>query len=424
MNAVARAVRREVLSLALPNARYYGLRAAVPGVAALQGRLCTGAAGGPTEAALARLTAALVACGRRRHEGMDLAERIESCGAGYGVEAEDGGLRFSARASAEDLPQVTAWLLECVRAPEFDQDQLDAERGRLIAELDYQALDPGYAAASALTRLLHAPHHPLYEADTATQIAQLEAISLEQVRRYHRERYAARDLRIAVVGDVDPAQAARWIERGIAGWAPPAASDGAEPASAAPALGEDLQLLLPEQDSCGIALGQRVAMERIHPDYLALRLADRILGGSFASRLVAQVRERRGLSYALRSSLSAPRRGGGHWQIALSASPQHVQDALAATRAVIAQLADGGVGEEEFIAARRAAIGAYQIGLATLDGLAEAVLSAAERGWETDDLRDYERRMERLGLVQLNRVIAEHLRPQEWRGVVAGPLAG
>ncbi|RDZ27368.1 M16 family metallopeptidase [Lysobacter silvisoli] len=423
MNALPRQAGPQVLTLALPNAHYYGLRAAVPGVAALQGRLRTGAVRDPAQAALARLTAALVAYGGRQHEGMDLAERMESCGASYSVEAEDEGLRFSARAGNDDLPQVADWLFECLRAPEFDQAQLDAERGRLIAELDYQSIDPGFAAAGALTRLLYPPAHPLYEADAPLQIAHLEAVTLEQVRGYHRQRYGANELRIAVVGDVDPARALRWIERGTAGWAPTAVASGTGSADAVPAQTEDLQLLLPEQDSYGIALGQRVALGRTHPDYLALRLADRMLGGSFASRLVAQVREQHGLSYALRSSLVTPHRGSGHWQIALSVSPQHLQAALAATRAVIAEFADG-VGEEEFATARRAAIGAYQIGLATLDGLGEALLSAAEQGWETDDLLAYERRMSRIGWAQLNDAIAEHLRPQQWRGVVAGPHQG
>ncbi|UHQ22962.1 insulinase family protein [Lysobacter sp. 5GHs7-4] len=421
MNAQLRSdMPPSVLALPLAHADYYGLRAGTPAIVAVSGRLRTGPASQPGEVMLQRLVAALVGCASARHDGCEIAELLEGRGASYAVEADADGLRFSARACASDLEPVLAWTLACLREPEFDQALLDAERARMIAELQYRAIDPGHAAASALTRSLYPPAHPAYEPGTDEQIAQLERYGIADVRRCHRERYGANELRIAVVGDVDPHEAARLVERELAPWTPcalPAEEDRVTPDATA----QRVRMRLPEQESYGVAMGQRLAVGRAHPDHTALQLANRILGGAYASRLVARVREQRGLSYAIRSTLVDAPRGSGHWQVALSASPDKLDDAVAVTRETIAELAASGVQAPEFESARRAAIGAYQIGLATLDGLSAAILAEAERGESPGDLRGYERRMAALTLEQLNRAIGEGLQPQRWSTCIAGP---
>lgn len=412
---------RSVATLALAHARCYGLRAGTPAIVALTGRFRTGTAAEPGDAMLQRLVAAMVGCASRRRGQYEIAELFEGRGASFAVDAEADGVRFAARACAADLAQVVEWTMACLREPALDQGLLDAERARLIAELHYRAIDPAHAAASALTRLLYSPTHPAYEPDPDEQAALLEEFTLDDVRGFHRDRYGANELRIAVVGDVDPHDAAGIVERELADWAPravPAALAG----GAAVAAPQELRLALPEQESFGVALGQGLGLDRRHADYPALQLANRILGGAYASRLVSSVRERQGLGYIIRSALAEAPHGGGHWQVALSASPDKLEAALAATRAVIAELADTGVEALEFENARRAAIGAFQIGLATLDGLSAAILAEAELGREPGDLLGYERRLSALELAQVNRAIAEHLQPQAWRTCIAGPI--
>ncbi|KRA82043.1 hypothetical protein ASD78_01890 [Lysobacter sp. Root667] len=413
---------QSVATVPLAHGHFYGLRAAVPSIVALTGTFRTGTALAPGGTVLQSLVAALVGCANRRRGPVEIAELLEARGASFTVEADADGVRFSARARTVDLPQLVDWTMECLREPEFDQTLLDVERARLIAELQYRAMDSAYIATGALTRMLYPQAHPAYEPGPAEQVALLEGFTVADVRRFHSERYGANDLRIAVVGDVDPQAAARLVERGVQGWAPRAVPEATQWSEHA--AGPDSQrLLLPGQESYGVAMGQRLAQERTHPDYPALRLANRILGGAFSSRLVSSVRERQGLCYVMRSELGESRRGGGHWQVVLSASPDKLEAALAATRTVIEQLAKTGVETREFENAQRAAIGAFHIGLATLDGLSDAILSAADLGWEPDDLLGFERRTAAVTLAQIDRVIGYCLRPQEWRTCIAGPAA-
>jgi predicted Zn-dependent peptidase len=411
---------QSVATVPLAHGCYYGLRAAVPSIATLTGTFRTGTALAPGDAVLQRLVAALVGCANRRRGPVEIAELLEARGASFAVEADADGVRFFARACTTDLPQLVDWTMECLREPEFDQILFDAERARLIADLQYRATDPAHIATSALTRMLYPPPHPAYEPGPAEQAALLEGFTIDDVRRFHRERYGANDLRVAVVGDVDPQAAARLVERGVKGWAPRDVPEAVQWGEAAP-VPDGQRLVLPEQESYGVAMGQRLALARTHPDYPALRLTNRILGGAFSSRLVASVRDQQGLTYLIRSELGETRHGGGHWQVALSASPDKLEAALAATRTIIERLAQAGVEAREFENAKRAAIGTYHIGLATLDGLSDAILSAADLGWEPDDLLGFERRTEAVTLAQIDRVIGDCLRPQDWRTCIAGP---
>lgn len=421
MNARLRSEHpRRVATIPLAHAHCYGLRAGTPAIVALTGRFRTGAASDHGEALLQQLVAAMVSCASGRRGEYEIAELFESRGASFAVDAEGDGVHFSTRACAADLAQVAEWALACLREPAFDQALLDAVRARLIAELHYRGIDPAHAAGGGLSRMLYPPTHPACEADPDAQALLLETVTLDDVRRFHRQRYGANDLRIAVVGDVDPQDAARIVERELAGWAPCALPESAGDVEtiAAP---DELRLVLPGQESYGVALGQRLSLAREHADYPGLELANRILGGAYASRLVASVRERQGLSYVIRSTLVEAAPAGGHWQIALSAGQDTLEAALAATRAVVAELAGAGVQALEFENARRAAIGAYQIGLATLDGLGAAILSEAELALEPGDLQGYERRLSALDLAQVNRLLADYLQPEAWRACVAGP---
>lgn len=411
---------RRVTTIALAQGQYHGLHVATPAIVALNGRFRTGAALEPRDALLQRLVAAMVGCASARRGEHEISELFESRGASFATESDADDLRFSVRACTDDLAQVVQWTLACLREPVFDQALLDVERARLIAELHYLAIDPAHAATDGLARMLYPPTHPAYQADPDEQVSLLEGIGIDDVRRFHRERYGANGLRIAVVGDVDPHDAARIVERELTEWLP-CMLPVQEHSGAAIAAPDELRLALPGQESFGVALGQRVTLERAHADYPALQLANRVLGGAYASRLVASVRERQGLSYVIRSALVDTARASGHWQIALSASPDKLEATLTATRAAVAELADTGVQALEFENARRAAIGAYQIGLATLDGLSTAILAEAELGLAPDDLLGYERRMSALALPQVNRAIADHLRPQAWRTCIAGP---
>jgi zinc protease len=424
MTSIARSGKKRecVVDVPLTHGRLHGLRTATPSLFALTGSFRTAPVAERGELMLQQLVAMLVTCGSRRRDQFEMADLLESRGASLSVESELRRISFSARACSEDMPMVVELLSECLREPRFDAADFATERARLIAELQYHGAEPAALASDALSRMLYCPRHPRHRADLAEQVSSIERLTMDDVRRYHREQFGANDLRVVAVGDIDPHAVAAEVDRRLASWSPrPArqADDADLPAEAV----QVAWIQAPGRENFDVALGQRLAIRCDHPDYIALWMANHILGATFTSRLVTAVREEQGLTYSIRSELATPdREFDGHWQVALSLSLEKLDAGLVATRAEIARFVEDGVTAQELAARQLEAIGAFHISLATLHGLSETILFGAERGWGPDYIREFAGRIGSVSASQLNAAIAEHLRPAELQTTIAGPF--
>lgn len=423
MSTLAPPVAREcVVETPLTRGRFFGLHTATPALCVLTGSLRTVPAADPGERVLQQLVAALTTDGTVRRDQFAIAYALDSCGASLSIESDLDRVSFSARACTADLVLVVELLAECLREPRFDAASLETERARLLAECRYAAAEPAVLAGDALSRLIYAPEHPRHQSEIDQRIAHLERFTLADVRRYHREHFGADDLCLVAVGDIDPLAVAAECDRRFASWSPCPPRRGGDSGPMDGAVRE-VRIAAPGRENFDVALGQRLALRCDDPDYSALWIANHMLGGTFTSRLVAAVRERRGLTYSIRSTLAKPSRVfDGHWQVDVALSPDKLDAGLAATREEIQRFVDDGVCDEELVSARREAVGTFRIGLATLSGLGEAVLFGAERGWGAGYLREFPAMIEDVRVDQINRVLRGQLRPAQLHTAIAGPF--
>lgn len=413
-----------VVGLPLGSGRFYGLRAATPSLVALTGSFRTSPAADRGELLLQRLVAAVASCGSTKHDQFEIADLLEGRGASLSIDSELHRVSFAARACSADMPLVIELIAESLREPRFDADIVRTEQTRLIAELQYYAAEPAFQALDALSRRLYPPEHPRHQADVADQIEQLQAFTVEDLRRFHREHFGADELCVVAVGDLDPLEMAAQVDRQLGAWSPRALRSSPDDSGALAEQATVVELSAPGRENFEVVLGQRLAIRCDHPDYLALWMANHVLGGSFSSRLVNAVREERGLTYSIHSSLAKPHREfDGHWQIGLSLSPDKLDAGLAATRVEVERLFEAGVGPEELAARQLEAIGMFQMGLATLSGLSETILYGAERGWDADYICRFADSIRALDAAQLKRVVRAHLRPEQLQAIIAGPFA-
>lgn len=422
----------EIIELPLSHGRVYALRAATPSLFTLTGSFQTAPALEGAEALLQQLVATLATCGSLRRDQFEMADALESRGASLSVESEMRRVSFSAQACSADLPMVVELIADCLQEPRFDADDFAVEQTRLIAELQYHAAEPAAMAVDALSRAIYPLTHPRYQAEVAEQVNMLERFTVDDVRKYHRAQFGANDLRVVVAGDIDPAVVASELDRQMSSWSPSSSSPSCWPqrsvqASFEPCALQDsaqtIRIDAPARDNFVVALGHGLDVRCDHPDYMAVWMANHILGANFNSRLVATIREEKGLTYSIGSQLTKPfREFDGHWQIDLSLSPDKLDAGLAATRAEIARFVEAGVSAEELIAKQQQAIGGFQISLATLYGLSESILFGAERGWGGRYIHEFADKIGRVTAAQLNRTIREHLRPAELSAAIAGPF--
>jgi zinc protease len=194
-----------------------------------------------------------------------------------------------------------------LRAPRFDADEFAKLKQERLASIEAQKSEPGVVASVALNKLLNpvAPGHLLYAASPDENVAYINAVTLDDVRRFHTEYLGASHADLAVVGDFDADETRAALTRLFGDWNSP------QPFSRlvrvyAPTDSAMTSILTPDKAQAIYLSAQTIKLSDAHPDYPAMLLANYMLGGGFLnSRLATRLRQRDGLSYGVASGFSA-----------------------------------------------------------------------------------------------------------------------
>ncbi len=291
------------------------------------------------------------------------------------------------------LAEALALLTDLVVRPHLPADALDPVRSLALQQLESLQDEPQHRVSLHLReRHLPAPFNRSgYGHREAIEGATIDALRDDWARRARPQGSI-----LAVAGAVDADEVARHMDALLAGW------EGAAPD--ATVLREAEGGVFHEDDATNqthVAIGLGAPSER-EPESLLCRLASMVLGGESSSRLFTEVRERRGLCYAVNAGYAGGR-DRGMVAVYAGSTPERAQETLDTIAAELERFADG-VTEDEFrrariglksrlvmqgesTAARAAAIGSdwYRLGrcrtLAELSAEIDGVTLAGLNGW-------------------------------------------
>jgi zinc protease len=214
------------------------------------------------------------------------------------------------------------------------------------------------------------PGHPYGQPVNGT-LESVPKITIDDLKSYTRRAFARDHLKIAVVGDIDAATAARLIDRTFGPL--PAKAELKPVAPVVPqGLGRRIVIHLDVPQAVVNFGGPGIA--RSDPDFMAAYIVNHILGGgSFSSRLYVEVREKRGLAYGISDSLLWLDRTAlllGHTATRADATAQTIE----IIQREINRLAEDGPTEAEFAKAKTYLKGAFALGLDTSNRIASQLV--------------------------------------------------
>ncbi len=360
--------------------------------------------------------------GTQHRDRFALAKVLEDCGAQLNLTSDGLYIDISGRALRDDVPRVMAVLAEMLREPLFDPAEFEKARAQAIAQVRRELEDTKTQAAAALSRVLYPADHPNYTPPPEEQIRQLQQMTIDAVRDYHASHIGATEFTFAFVGDIDDAAIASAIEAHFGDWAPHGAPATHAGGALAPADGQST-VPMPDKQNVDVRMGHALDVRRDDDAYLPLYVGNYILGGNFSARLMAAIRDERGLTYGISSGLSGmSTRYDGHWQIGVTLSGEKLDEGLEATRAEVERFVSEGATEEELEAKKTTITGSYTVGLATTGRLARSILTNAERGFDLSYLDDFSAEVEALSLATVNRAIRTHFHPDHFHTALAGTV--
>jgi zinc protease len=308
------------------------------------------------QSGLASLTAAMLTRGIRWQDGIlneaQQADAIAELGAS--ISASASGERAIVRARSLSKPDILNPLLQLLVAsvskPIFDESILIREKQRISSAIQEGDTKPEVILQKRFRQEVFG-NYPLARSPSIESIA---AIKEGDLKRFHQDFYRQDRVIVNIVGNVDPAKAKQMAEQimnalPVKGPVIPALS----PLERSPIEPESKRLIrIPFQtQQTHIAMGM-TAIARDNPDYFPLLVGNYVLGGGgFVSRLVGEVRDKRGFAYSVFSYFQ-PGRDTGTFEAGLQTRNDQADQALNVLQETIARFIEDGPSDAELAAAK------------------------------------------------------------------------
>lgn len=304
--------------------------------------------------------------------------------------------------------------------PRFDQPAVERTRSQILASLAQKATRPASQANRALQRVLY-PDHP-YGNRVSGREATVKAVTRADLTAFADSRFARERLIVGVAGDITPEQLKAWLGKAF-GDLPQQGGDLPE-VPEAEAKGAGAKVVI-EQDvpQSWVAFGHG-GITRDDPDYYAATLVDYILGGgSFASRLYNEVREKRGLVYSVYTYMN-PLAHGAMYAGGLGTSNRQVGEAIAVVREQWRKLAENGPTKDELADAKTHVISSFPLRLSSTSKIADVLVAMQREDLGIDYIDERRELIRDVSLADARRVAREMLKPDNLAVVVVGKPEG
>ena len=356
---------------------------------------------------LAALTRSTLDLGAGKRDESAIAEQLADIGATLGGGADTDRASVALRTlSAKDKRDVALDILRNVlHAPLFDAAIFDREKTRTISGLKEAMTRPDSIAGKAFWAAMY-PSHPYGQQATPESIAALER---DELADFHKRYYTATNASITLVGDISRKEAEQ-IALSIAAGLPKG-----EPVTlpAAPGQPKGNTVKLPHPASQAHIYIGLPAIERGNADFFPLLVGNYTLGGGgFVSRLMKEVRDKRGYAYSVYSYV-APMKQAGPFQIGLQTKRSQAKDAIKVSREVLDGFLKDGPSEEELTAAKANLTGSFPLRLDSNKKLLDNAAMIGFFGLPLDYLDHYQAKVEAVTADDIKQAFARHVRPAD-----------
>ncbi|SDO08620.1 zinc protease [Lutimaribacter pacificus] len=346
------------------------------------------------------------------------AKAAESLAASFRYDISDDTVRVSARFLTENRDQAAALLRDSLVSPRFDEDAVERVRAQLLSILQSNEKDPRNIAGRRFDAMVYGDHP--YGLPQDGTVETVSALTRDDLLAAHKGALARDRIYVGAVGDITPEELSALLDD-LLGDLPATGAPLPGPAQVALDGGTHVE---PFPTPQSVAVFGQPGIDRDDPDFFAAFVLDHILGGgSFESRLMQEVREKRGLTYGVYSYL-VDKDQAQLWQGAVSSANDRVAEAIQVIRDEWRKLRDSGVSAEELQDAKTYLTGAYPLRFDGNGPIANIIVAMQMEGLPIDYIATRNDKVEAVTLDDINRVAKELLDPDRLTFVVVGQPEG
>jgi zinc protease len=345
---------------------------------------------------------------------IDIAAELQAVGGGLSAGLDPDRLLVTGNALASGLGRMLEILAAVLTDATYPTDEVATERERLVDHIQVALSQPGHLARTALLKRMYGRHPYAVQTPEPDQV---RGVRPGHLRSLHTDRVRPDGAVLVLVGDLNPDKAIDEADKALGSWTGPSRDGNVPPM---PALQPGPLLLVDRPGSVQSSLRMALpAVDRTHPDYAALQLANLVFGGYFSSRWVENIREDKGYTYGPHTAIEHFV-AGSSLVAAAEVATEVTGPSLLETMYELGRIASLPPGEEELEQARRYALGTLRLGMSTQAGLAGLASMYASFGLRLDYLRDYSAALTAATREEVAGAAARYLAPSGAVTVVLG----
>jgi predicted Zn-dependent peptidase len=282
--------------------------------------------------------------GSNRMSARYISEALDAIGAQHNAFTSKEYTCYWARIRATDTPLAVDILAEMIQQPAFRQAEIDSERHVVLEEINMNEDDPSDVAHEQFVRAMW-EGHPIQPAILGTRES-ITSMTRETIQAYWADRYTPGSVVIAAAGRVDHQEFVGLVEQRFGAWQGETPTRDLQPLAAR----SGVNVVRRDTEQAHLVLGMPGYVRDDDRRYAHL-VVDHILGGGMSSRLFEEIREQRGLAYAVHS-FRMPFVDTGASAIYVGTTPSQTAEVLKLVRSELAKLVESGITTAEMTRAK------------------------------------------------------------------------
>ncbi len=356
-----------------------------------------------------------------------LKDRLDQLVASVGIDSRPQLLQVRIQTKRSKLPEVLDVVKSILRKPALPEKELEVLRDEQIVAAESQLSDPQALAPNAVTRALN-PYKRgdfRYQPSIEEEIEDLRNLKLKDIADVYGKMIGGVSGEVSVVGDFDPKEAIEKLDGILDNWKPSVPYHRAPNVASTSIKRKVVTIETPDKANSVYYASQQYAMRDDDPNYPALLVGNYVFGGgSLSSRLGDRVRQREGLSYGVGSGLTAhPIDERCSLTIYAIANPINRDKVMAAIDEELTKLIDGGITEEELVAARDGYLKSLQVGRSSDGRLADVLTQNLFAGRTMEYFQMIEAKIRALKINDVHEAVRDYFEPDELVIATAGDFA-
>lgn len=367
---------------------------------------------------LASFTAGLLREGTTKRTTKEIAEQTDAMGTTLAANSGLSSLTSVVNAGGlvESFDQTMDLFADVIRNPTFPQAEIDRFKTRTLSQLQLQRSIPQFLAAEQFSRAIYGTTHPA--SFIVPPAESIKKITSKDLTDFHAKYYRPNNAILAVVGDITMKELMPKVEKAFGDW-----QKGDVPAvtiAPAPAQSESHIYLIDRPGSVQTVLQLgTLGIERTSPDYFAVLLADRVLGGGPSGRLFLNLREDKGYTYGAYSQFGGSKYRGT-WTSSSEVRTDVTEGAMKEFMYELNRLRDEPVPAEELDNAKRAIIGSFALSLEQPQALLQNIITQKIYNLPADYWDTYPQKVSAITAADVQRVAKQYIDMNHLQVVAVG----